>query len=658
MTLYRQLVLMVALMTLFMFAGTAVLNLYHTRSFMIDQLASHAQDTATSLGLSLSPHMASDDLSTVTAMIDAIYDRGYYSVITLSDLDGKNLVERRSVIALEDVPAWFVDWLDLSPPSSGTDVMNGWSLAGHLYVQSHPGYAYRLLWDSSVTMLYWFVAVAIGVALLSIAVLHILLRPLKTVEQQAQGICEREYSIQKKLPRTREFRRMVEAMNAMTQTVQRMFQEQAESAEQMRELAYQDTVTGIGNRRYFEGQLRTLVGASEKTGQGALFLVRINGLKEINDALGFEAGDALIEAAAAELGGLLHGREAVLGRLTGADFGIVLPNANVAAAQGLAERIVERLVDLHRRDLAPDTAVGQVGVTLYEGQARSDKLFAEADEALRLAQAAGPNQWALYRPDEAATAGQALSRQEWIRYLSHAVERRDLVLYAQPVVSGQREDQVLHREILFRIKGPDGILCTAGQVMPIVEELGATTSIDQLVVERTMAWMSGRNAPASYAVNLSPGTLRDDAVLAWLYQALAVLPRDAGKLVFEFSELGVVHELERLREFSERVRGLGHGFALDHFGRAFSNFGYLQSLRPDYVKIDGGFTSAISESRDDQFFVKTLASIAHSLGIAIIAEMVETEEQYEVLRGLQIDGVQGYVVGRPQPLEQTRETVT
>ena len=651
MTLYRQLVLMVVLMTLFMFAGTAALNLYHTRSFMADQLASRAQDTAASLALSLSPHMAGDDLSAVTALIDAIYDRGYSSVIALSNLDGRTLVERRSASAPEGVPAWFIRRLNLNAASGEADVMAGQSLAAHLSVKSHPDYAYRVLWRSSIAMLYWFVAVAIGVALFGVAVLRVLLRPLRAVEKQAQGICAREYGIQKKLPRTREFRRVVEAMNRMTQTVQRLFQEQSESAEQLRELVYQDTVTGVGNRRYFEGQLRMLVSGSKESSQGALLLVRINGLKAITDASGFEAGDALIEAASAELSSLLEGREAVLGRLSGAEFGIALPNANRSAATGLAERVAARLTDLHRRELTPTHDVGQIGVTLYEGDAKPAALLAEADAALRTAQAAGPNRWAVYEPARIPSAGQALSRQQWVRHLARAVERRDLVLYAQPVVSGQREDSVLHREILFRVKGPDGILCTAGQVMPMVEELGLTGGIDRLVVERVMAWLARQPAPICCAVNLSPDTLRNDAELDWLYQALAALPRTSGRLVFEFSELGVVHELERLKRFSERVRALGQGFALDHFGRAFSNFGYLRSLRPDYVKIDGGFTSAIGESRDDQFFVKTLAGIAHSLDIAIIAQMVETDEQYDVLRGLQIDGVQGYIVGRPEPLE-------
>lgn len=649
MTLYRQLVLMLTLMTLLMFAGTTLLNLYQTRSFVVEQMASRARDTATVLGLSLSSYAAAGDKSTLDAVVDTIYRHGEFSEISLTDVEGQTLVDRRTSAAVEGVPAWFVDWLKLGAPSSDGDVVSASGLVGHLHVTSHPGRAYHELWRCAVSALSWFVAIAIGVALFGAAVLRLLLRPLGELEKQAQGLCERRYSAQKKLPRAREFRRVSEAMNGMTQTVQRMFQEQAESAQQLRELAYQDFVTGIGNRRFFEGQLRMLATGSERSSQGALLLVRVEGLKTINDTLGFEAGDALIEAVAVELGDLLRGREAVLSRLTGAEFGILLPNAGAAAVGTIAGRIVERLHELHKRELAPDAAVGAVGATLYDGRADPGDLLAQADEALRAAKSAGPNQWYLFEANGAA--GAAVSRQDWIRYLSHAIQRRDVVLYMQPVVSGQREDQLLHREMLFRIKGPDGILCNAGQVMPVVEELGVSGRLDQLVVECVMEWMSRHGEGLTCAVKLAPGALLDDRLLDWLYQSLAALPRDKGRLVFEFSELGVVHEADRLSAFAERVRGLGHGLALDHFGRTFSDFGYLRALRPDYVKIDGGFTAAIDDSRDDQFFVKTLAGIAHSLDVRIIAEMVETDEQLEVLRGLQIDGVQGSVVGRPEPLE-------
>ena len=119
-------------------------------------------------------------------------------------------------------------------------------------------------------------------------------------------------------------------------------------------------------------------------------------------------------------------------------------------------------------------------------------------------------------------------------------------------------------------------------------------------------------------------------------------------IVFELPEFGAVRELDAVRRFASRVRALGHGIALDHFGRSFSSFGYLQSLRPEYVKIDRAYTRL--EDRDDQFFVESLCSVAHSLDIVTIAEGVEDQERWEALKALHVDGIQGYAVGRPEGL--------
>lgn len=244
---------------------------------------SHAQDTATSLGLSVSSYMAEEDLSTVKSMIDAIFDRGYYSRIHLVATDNRTLLERSARIDLEGVPDWFVALLNLEIPPANAEVLAGWNIAGVVSVESHPGYAYRQLWRTFTQILYWLVMVAVGVGILGAFGIHALLRPMRAVEQQAEGVSARNYIVQEKLPRTRELRSMVLAMNRMTRKVQSMFKEQARSAEQMREIAYQDSVTGLGNRRYFEAQLRSAVQKSEKVQNGALLVVRINGVRSAGE---------------------------------------------------------------------------------------------------------------------------------------------------------------------------------------------------------------------------------------------------------------------------------------------------------------------------------------------------------------------------------------
>ena len=648
MTLYRQLILTVVMMCILMFVATIGINLYNTRLFLMSQLESHAQDTATSLALSLTPAMAEDDLVTATAMIDAINDRGYYSRIWLESNSQEILVERRADGALDDVPDWFIQLVKLETPRAEAQVMGGWNLAGVLHVQSHPGFAYRQLWQTFIQLFFWFVAAAVFVGSIGAAFIHKLLKPLRAVEKQAQGICERNYAMQEDMPNTRELKQMVTAMNVMTGKVQMMFAEQSETAERMREMAYIDSLTGLGNRRYFDGQLKSAVRQSEKKVSGALMLVQISGLKEINDSLGFEAGDALIKAAALIVQAATEGCDAVIGRLAGADFGVLCNSADENKAHHVAEVLSAKLAELYAQELSISSNVAQIGITLFSGKTTTGELLSSADHALRVAQSKGPNQWSVYTGQvEQETA---VGRHEWGHRIAGALEHGNIKLFVQPVVSSGDDNQFMHREVFVRMQAADGVLLTAGEFMPIAEELGLAHSVDRVVIEKLVEYLENETDQLCYAVNLSPGSLHDEVFLSWLYDMLGKLGNDSSRLVFEFPEFGVVRDMQQLHRFSTQVRRLGHGIALDHFGKAFSNFGYLHSLRPDYVKIDGAYTAEILESRDDQFFVQTLCSIAHSLDILTIAEMVETEQQWKMLTTLKVDGIQGYVIDRPAAL--------
>ncbi len=252
MTLYRQLLIVLQSLFLLIFVGTLVLGVQGVRAFLADQLAAHAQDTATSLGLSLSPAVEADDRATMTAMVDAIFDRGYYRSIVLESVDGRPLIERRLDVVVEGVPDWLVRWVPLETPEAEALVMAGWRQAATVRVVSHPGYAYRLLRDSLLELGAWFAALALLASLLAWGAVRVLLRPLHAVERQAEALCRREYDVQARLPRTRELRNIVLAMNRMIERVRAMFDDQAREAERLREQAFRDPLTGLGNRRLFE----------------------------------------------------------------------------------------------------------------------------------------------------------------------------------------------------------------------------------------------------------------------------------------------------------------------------------------------------------------------------------------------------------------------
>ena len=655
MTLYRQLVIFTLVLFIILFTGTWLAKLESTRSFLVDQLDSHAQDTATSLGVSISQYSKENDLPVIEGMINAVFDRGYYRIVRYKDSGGNVLIDRVLDVNIENVPQWFISLVSLKTPEATANVMAGWQQAGTIYVKSHPGYAYKTLWENVVRMSIWFLVCGIFVLAAGGVGLRLLLRPLTLVERQADALCKKQYEIQKQLPRTKELRRVVEAMNRMTTKVRDMFEEQLSIAEGLRKHAYHDSLTGLGNRRYFESQISARLDRRESKTKGFVLLLQVNNLHELNQQKGFQAGDELLQ----RFGALLQeatkkDANAVLARLTGGDFGIFMPDGSSWEAETLAEAVTSQLNQLAVEQLTLTDNVAHAGAASYESSTTMGRLLSEADLALRSAQQAGPNKWDL-RTITAETDKAPLGQQQWKDTLDQALSERRITLFAQPVVNTYDRNHIIHLEIFSRIIKDDGTLLSAGLFMPFAERLHLVSYIDRIVLEDVMLLDGARVGIERVAVNVSPASLQNDSFRRWLVFAIENLPQNAPRINFEFAEFGAVQHLEIINEFSSVVRKYGHLVGLDHYGQSFSHLGYLKSLMPDYVKIDRAYTGELKDAvSDSRFFIGSLCSVAHSLDITVIAEGVETEQQWQLLKELNLDAIQGYIIDRPKPLTEKK----
>jgi len=656
MTLYRQLIIFTFLLFLLLFVGTWYAKLESTRSFLTSQLESHAQDTATSLALSISPHVAEKDMAAVEGMINAVFDRGYYQTIRYSDPRQKALIEHALTVRIEDVPGWFVRWIPLKTPEASSDVMAGWNQAGTIHVKSHPGYAYATLWKDVRNMTGWFAACAVFVLVAGGAGLRMLLKPLIAVERQADALCRKEYKIQVPLPWTKEFRRVAEAMNRMTNKVKDMFEEQAAQAEGLQERAYHDPLTGLGNRRYFESQMTGRLDQHDISAKGLVLLIKIHGLEALNQQRGFQAGDELLKRVAVLLKeSSVQYANVSLARLTGGDFGIFIPNASTWDAEQIASDMANRLSQLTAEEIDVTDNIGHIGAATYDGLTTLARLLSEADLALGSAMQKGANTWDI-RTITQASDGMPLGQQQWKDILLKALQERRISLDAQPVIENTPSQDILHLEIFSRIVQEDGKLLNAALFMPIAERLKLVSTIDRIVIEEVMKIDFSRLGVNRVAINLSPASLEDDSFNLWLHAFLKILPPGLPRINFEFSEFAAVQHLSLVKEFSAAVRKCGHGIGLDHYGQSFSKLGYLQSLHPDYVKIDRAYTGELkNEDNDSRFYIASLCSVAHSIDIAVVAEGVESDQQAHILKELNLDALQGYFIGKPQPITKLPE---
>ena len=651
MTLFRQLLVFTLILFFLLFAGTWVALIEGTRTFLSEQLASHSQDTATSFGLSITPHIADADYATIETMMNAVFDRGYYKSIRLVDIEGKPLVERSMKVVIESVPEWFVEMVPLEAPVASSIVMAGWSQAGVVYVESNPGYAYKEFWNIALMMTLWFVLLGLFVAIFGGMGIRYLLKPLHRVEEQAEALTKRQYIIQEKLPRTRELNSVVRAMNNMTLKVKAMFEKQAAVAKRLQNQAYRDDLTGLGNRRYFEGQIKPRLERKEASIKGAVLLVQISDLKELNEQKGYLAGDALLQRVADILKDVTKSYgKAAISHLAGGDFGIFLPDVTPEDAEHIAESIVSKLPQLAMEDLSLSDNVGHAGCVIYTQSTSLGVLLSEADNMLRSAQNEGANKWQITQHSDNAAEG--LGEQQWKEVLEDVLEKNNITLYGQSVVSAENKDNVIHKELFSRVIQDDGQVISAGVFMPLAERLGLVSALDRLVLKEAMKLQVGEIGIDKIAVNISAASMNDQSFMQELISAAREHPMSMPRIIFEFVEFSAIQHLDKLIEFRNSVGERGNGIALDHFGSSFSNFGYLQSLRPDYVKIDRAFTNEIDkEGSDSDFFVSSLCNVAHSLDIIVIAEGVENEQQWKLLNELGVDGMQGYFIDKPGPVK-------
>ncbi|MDR3089291.1 MAG: EAL domain-containing protein [Desulfobulbaceae bacterium] len=655
MTLYRQLLFSCLFILSILCAGLWFSEFSRSRIFMEGQLASQTQDAATFLGLALTADKHGMDRATMEAMVGPLFDRGYYQSITIRDLGGETLLARSQPDDWARTPAWFRRLVALDAPPAEATILRGWQQVGVVTVVGQPGPTYAALWQSLQNTVLWFALALAGAAILGGLGLKHLLKPLRGIERQAVALCQRRFDIQDELPRTRELLRVVMAMNRAAGHIRLMFERQATMAEDLRLRLLQDNLTGVGNRLYLESQVAAKVENTRMPVAGAFFLAQIQDLQGVNQRGGYQSGDQLLQEAARIITESCHAwPAAAIARLNGGDFALLVPDADLDAAKGIAETIVEDL-ELESAALVGNAAI-RVGGVVYDQAVPLGKLLAYADRAL--SEARSGDQVALSpmcQDDDAACC--ATGRLAWRDILRQVIETRAVVFLSQRVVAAYDRDQIVHYEILTRMRLPaDASLDRQANILPLgmgvptAERLGLMPDLDRLVIEELLARPFARFDPAELAINLSPVSLADPDFFAWLCERMREFNRRGLHIDFEFPEFRLRRHRGLLKKFAVEAKKLGHHIGLDHFGQGMMRLGYLSELLPDYVKIDRAFIESMREEQGGDFLINTLSTVAHSLDIKVIISGVENEEQWLRAAGFNLDGIQGYLIDAPKPI--------
>jgi diguanylate cyclase (GGDEF)-like protein len=646
MKLRNQLFLAICLFLLVAFSGSFFVGLESSREQTLGQLRAHAQDAATALGLSLTAQV--DDPAMMELMVSSIFDSGYFSNIRIISIDNQQvLIERSASAQIKGVPGWFVSLVNLRHEGGDALIMRGWEQVARVEVLSNPQFALAKLWDSTLGSLIWLLVCGLLSAVLGGWLLRRQLRPLDSMVRQAEAISKREFLSLPKLPRTPELKRVVLAMNQMVEKLKALFSEEAARSEKLRSESYQDSQTGLANRRLLDEQLADHLLVAEQSCEGHLLMLRLNDLNGLNQRLGGQRTDALIGAVAEllkRLTRLPERRTWLAARNRGGEFSLLTPGLGTEEATRLASEISATLENLRLTGASDCMPVAHLGVVAYHpGEAASDVLL-RLDQALTQARQRPERPWALVSHSESPPK---LSHHDWRTWIDDALTQGKLQLYFQPVVQCAEPGEVLHHKVVARLLDPQGQAIAAGQFLPWIERFDWSARLDLAMLEATFDYLAVNRRPL--ALSVSGGTLRDQSQLKLIFDMLESLPELAPLLTLEIDErqLPPPDELQRL---SHSLLDTGYRIGLQHFGGSFSQIGNLTQLGLAYLKIDGTYIRHIDEQPDKRLFIDAIFRATNSIDLPLIAEMVETRGELEAIRELGVFGVMGRLIGPPEPM--------
>jgi diguanylate cyclase (GGDEF)-like protein len=425
---------------------------------------------------------------------------------------------------------------------------------------------------------------------------------------------------------------------------------QAEKTEaELRYLADHDPLTGLLNRRRFRSELDQYVSFTARYGgRGAVMVIDIDGLKEVNDRYGHQTGDTLIRRVSEILRERVRTTDLVA-RLSGDEFAVLMPQTDTAGALQLGEDLRNQVAEGLPLNSEVSTVTISVGIAMFGSQdnAGAEAVLVAADQAMYQAKAEGRNRIMLFHaPDE---TGQVVRTQTTSARIRDALTQNRLRLATQPIRS-LTSGGIERYELLLRMTGDSGELLPAASFIEAAERSGMVQELDRWVVARALEMIAEREragSPVSLHMNISGASVTDLSVLEFIERRLDEGEADPARCTFEITQTARVEDFDTAAGFADRLTEFGCEVAIDDYGAGFGPFAYLKKVPFDVIKIDGTFIREMARNDADQLVVQAIVQIARGLGKQTIAEFVEDEDTKQMLAEYGVDMAQGYHLGRP-----------
>lgn len=625
---------------------TIVFSAYEITSAKEEQIESLG-----SLSKMLSPNITTalmfDDLDAVQELINPILIRSDVISIMVTSMTGEELVIAQSED--EDME----QSIEVSTPLQ-LDMHDYGILkirANNSYIQDRITFYFKFI---MILMVFTF---AISL-ILSLLLRRRFLNPILYLAQTANKITtSHDYSLRAKQLSQDEVGQLTSCFNAMLYNIEqrenslenqvRLRTNELENANiQLQQYAYQDGLTDLPNRRYFYEKLQSLV--SIKGMKFALIFIDLDGFKEVNDSLGHDYGDLLLHQVATRLQSCITTKDTVA-RLGGDEFTLILEGVNSPdEASKIAEAVKSSLMQSIKVKKETVYVTASIGLTFFPADGLTvEELVRRADQAMYLSKNKGRNRYEFF---SYAIEEKATEKRRLIEEIRTAIVKNQFELFYQPIFSIDGKS-VPKAEALIRWNHPERGLIGPNEFIPVAEKNGLINNIGQWVKSQAIQDTVQFNVLSEKAIQVSVNTspLEIDRAGCWVDEWIVASKKyqlPANTILIEVTENTLMDPDSSIQRQLKRLSTINIDIAIDDFGVGYSSLAYLQRLDIDILKIDRSFINDIESNDNSIALVKAIITMAHNLDVMVVAEGVETQKQYDLLKQLACDYIQGYIFSK------------
>ncbi|GLS84478.1 EAL domain-containing protein [Paraferrimonas haliotis] len=629
MSLQRQLLALVWLVSCIGFGLMLFVNLNTMQSKLLEEQFSIVDQVEQIAQLSLQSQPESSFISFVPTLLKQAHSNPNIKSIELELFSPTSTFQENSVISGSRAPNWFAGLFTSESFENRIQLALQDGSQANLTIVSNPFHITDQVWVLFKRLVLIYALAIIFIGMVATLILRKLVKPLAAIERQAKAIENRDFTFRSELPKARELRNAIEAINHLSDIIYKRFKDNASQVQSLKNQVQLDPETGISNRRHTIQQIEGRI--AERKQQYAIIMLRLAQPDRIRKNYGFPVYNDLVKASIKSLDANFRKFQPLLGRLSENEFCVLIPAVLPGDINAQIKLCVEQLKKLHEQGISPNQEIFAIAGCVIQPQDNASSLLTRVDNMLRKVETESVNGYSWRAQNEQLEIMR--TGQEWVALLKDRIRKKAVLVEHQPLVTSIG-GHALHYELYARLNDEVDKTMNAGSFLPVIEQFNLGTELDLAVLEDALT----KELDARMSLNVSLSTIQDTLFLSRLASLTAA---QIAKIQFEFPETYYQREPQTVMSFIKIIRSLNIPFGIDNIGNAGINLDYIAKLRPAYVKLSPAL--CLASDQDSLQMVTIVCNTVHNLEIPVYATAIENQDQLLKLYDTGIDGFQGYI---------------